>query len=238
MIPPFRPAVNIVDRVAERSDVDLVRRIYVSQDLEALARFLVRWLTPAPAIAAVRAWSMETRAGLLERVLQVLAHRDASFGRSIDILTRHAGESVRARRGVAFHEAGHAFVAALRQVPFTYVTIKASAAGAGHLDLGTSAAPSEAIERIDVLLAGELAECIGCGARDARSSADDRVQAVGLATLVVGAGGDRATALLNERQCSVRQLLEGNRAALIALADALLARETLTAADVLHLVAQ
>ncbi len=139
------------------------------------------------------------------------------------------------RRGVAVHEAGHVVMLELLGYGYDYVTVRHLGQGSGHVALSPSFEPSRdragTRRTAMVLMAGALAQWLVLGAQAADAA-------------VSGAGSDLADAarllrtitndpgtvkpLLHE----TLDMLRENERAIRILAEALMARERLTRADV------
>jgi len=166
------------------------------------------------------------------------------------------------RRNVAYHEAGHAYVAVklLKKWRLTKVTIVRHAGALGFaawkpeeetaLHMRTK---EELLDRIKISLGSRAAEDLFLGGQ-LNGVTGDLQSATGTAAMMVGAYGmdntffsyllfgmeglaapdmkPRVEAILQEQYRQVRQLIEQNRAAVIAIAEALILRNELTDIDV------
>jgi hypothetical protein len=90
----------------------------------------------------------------------------------------------------AYHEAGHAFVAVERRLPFKYVTIEETDDSLGHIlgkplggwfrpDINDDRRTKQRLEdKLHMLLAGGVAECLRTGRRNRVGASQDYKQAV------------------------------------------------------------
>ncbi|MCS6940296.1 MAG: AAA family ATPase, partial [Roseiflexus sp.] len=170
------------------------------------------------------------------------------------------------RRRLAYHEAGHAYAAVklLRKERLTKVTIVRHGSALGFAawkpeeEIHTRT-KDELLDRIKIALASRAAEEIFLNIQMSGVTSDLQ-SATGLATFMVGAYGMdnslyshltfgmqglaspdikmRVEAILNEQYRQVKALLESNKEAVIAIAEALILRNELTDLDVNEILAR
>jgi cell division protease FtsH len=164
------------------------------------------------------------------------------------------------RRRIAYHEAGHAYTAVklLKKERLTKVTIVRHGSALGFAawkpeeEIHTRTR-DELLDRLKISLGSRAAEEIFLGIQMSGVTGDLQ-SATGLAAMMVGAYGmdesffsyllfgmqglsapdvkPRVEAILQEQYREVKQLLENNREAVIAIAEALILRNELTDIDV------
>lgn len=142
-------------------------------------------------------------------------------------------------RLVAVHEAAHAVVAHLAGLRVTQLELGAAPelAGACHtLDLLAAPGETDPLVRLDVALAGPLAEAMEAGRTEPDEHAADLDLAVRLALRLAG-DCEAAHRLLLERAAAVRAALEQHWPAVDGLARALERRGRLGAAELDALLA-
>jgi ATP-dependent Zn protease len=149
-------------------------------------------------------------------------------------------------RRSAYHETGHAVAAVLVDFPPRRVTITPSAGRAGHYELAMT--PEEVAGRIHetpdglaryltVLLAGKIAEdLVAVDEQEGLSALEDYMWAGDAASRHVGSDQAKAEMVKVEAQCEVWFREPAIRAAIDAVAKALLDRQTLTGAEVTAIV--
>ncbi|MEN9936783.1 MAG: hypothetical protein RLZZ387_3362 [Chloroflexota bacterium] len=170
------------------------------------------------------------------------------------------------RRRIAYHEAGHAYAAVklLRKERLTKVTIVRHGNALGFAawkpeeEIHTRT-KDELLDRIKISLASRAAEEIFLGLQMSGVTGDLQ-SATGLATFMVGAYGmdnsfysylafgmqgvgdptvkGRVEAILNEQYRLVKGMVEHNKEAVIAIAEALILRNELTDLDVNEILAR
>ncbi|MFO7171122.1 MAG: AAA family ATPase [Chloroflexota bacterium] len=170
------------------------------------------------------------------------------------------------RRRIAYHEAGHAYAAVklLRKERLTKVTIVRHGTALGFAawkpeeEIHTRT-KDELLDRIKISLASRAAEEIFLGVQMSGVTSDLQ-SATGLATYMVGAYGmdnsfysyltfgmqgvsdpslkARVEAILNEQYRLVKSMIEHNKEAVIAIAEALILRNELTDLDVNEILAR
>lgn len=176
------------------------------------------------------------------------------------------GLSYEERRRIAYHEAGHAYAAVklLRKERLTKVTIVRHGGALGFAawkpeeEIHTRT-KDELLDRLQISLGSRAAEEIFLNIQ-MNGVTSDLAGATGLATYMVGAYGmdnsfysylafggqglgnaevkGRVEAILNEQYRKVKSLLEHNKEAVIAIAEALILRNELTDLDVNELLAR
>jgi ATP-dependent Zn protease len=170
------------------------------------------------------------------------------------------------RRRLAYHEAGHAYAAVklLRKERLTKVTIVRHGSALGFAawkpeeEIHTRT-KEELLDRIKISLASRAAEELFLNIQMSGVTSDLQ-SATGLATFMVGAYGMdntlyshltfgmqglsspdikvRVEAILNEQYRQVKALIESNKEAVIAIAEALILRNELTDIDVNEILAR
>ncbi len=170
------------------------------------------------------------------------------------------------RRRIAYHEAGHAYAAVklLKKERLTKVTIVRHGNALGFAawkpeeEIHTRTR-EELLDRIKIALASRAAEELFLGTQMSGVTSDLQ-SATGIAAMMVGAYGmdnsffsyllfgmqglsapdvkPRVEAILQEQYRIVKQMLEQNRMAVIAIAEALILRNELTDIDVKEILAR
>jgi ATP-dependent Zn protease len=176
------------------------------------------------------------------------------------------GMSYEERRRIAYHEAGHAYamVKLLKKERLTKVTIVRHGGALGFAawkpeeEIHTRTR-NELLDRIQISLAARAAEEIFMGIKMSGVTSD-LANATGVATFMVGAYGmdeslysylafgmqnvgnpevkQRVEVILNEEYRKIKTLLESNKEAVIAIAEALILRNELTDIDVNDILAR
>jgi len=142
----------------------------------------------------------------------------------------------------AYHEAGHAVAAHHEHMRFRSVTIRPGAGNLGHLayrmpgwfqpDVEADARHRRLVERdARVSFAGPAAEARFKGRHNWRGASDDLDQAVSLLGYVCGSNGE-LEAYVRLIRMQAQGLMERHWDEVQAVAEALLERECLTAAEV------
>lgn len=152
------------------------------------------------------------------------------------------------REGIAYHEAGHAAMAALLDIPFGQVTINADTDSAGHVVLkapyayvyGEDVGPDDQDTRTGRLivfwLAGRAAERFYLGdAFNEETSKADIAQAYAVSAYASSSPEDTEQ-FLNECEGQAYEAVENYWDVICEVADALLARTTLSETEVKQII--
>ena len=140
------------------------------------------------------------------------------------------------RRGIAIHEAGHAVASAVFKRPFSFVTIERFGRLLGHLELrGEPLPPSE--EAI-ATWAGSVAQALLAASNvEHTANRGDYAYIERLANTIAGNDKRLVRALMDAWHNRAMSLVTEHAAAIERVAAALIARTTLTEADVIACMA-
>lgn len=142
--------------------------------------------------------------------------------------------------GAAYHEAGHAVAARALGLPVPDLSMIPDEDTVGTCSYAVWVEADEDGRREDtaaVSLAGALAEEIAVGEFNEEIAEDDLLHAIGLADEVTEAPDER-DAWLDRAQDRAEEVLRRDWAAVEALAEALLARRLLSAAEAEEIIAE
>lgn len=156
--------------------------------------------------------------------------------------------NTKGRASTAYHEAGHAVVAHYERVRYRYATIRPGEDSFGHVlfrhpgkwfqpDMEKDARHRGYIERVArVDFAGLAAEARFKGRHNWRGASHDLHDAVNLLDYICGSN-EEVEAYVNLMRVQARGLVEWHWNEVQAIADALLVRERLTAAEIAEIIA-
>lgn len=153
------------------------------------------------------------------------------------------GLSLRARTNTAYWAAGHAMVTSLLETaPIARITIVPSDRGLGYVMCAPKSdaflkTRDQLVNQLVCLMAGVAASEVFTPEDSSTGCSNDLQRAVALAQRISGITGEDVETLLNDAQERARTLLVEKRDSVEAVAQALLAQQTLSGEELAKVVA-